>query len=484
MSRLGTRTSTELTAPERRDPVVFVQQQDQSSRERQAAVLRLLWEHRRLLLQAAGVGLLSFLLIALLIPSSYVSTARLMPPDTQSSSGLAMMAAMATKSSGTSGGNLAGVASDLLGLKNTGALFIGVLKSETSQDSIIQQFDLQKVYRIRLLSDTRKKLDDNTTILEDRKSGIITVNVTDHNPQRAAAIANAYVDELNSLVAQLSTSAAHRERVFLEERLKLAKQELDTASNQLAQFSSKNGTLDMQTEGKAMLDAAGILTGQLIVAQSELEGLRQIYTDNNPRVRALNARVGELRTQLEKLGGAEENAQSNSVRDDGSASGQSRNAASDKFAGTPFPTIRNLPLLGAKYTDYYRRARIQETVYELLTEQYELAKVQEAKETPSVKVLDPARVPDRKSFPPRLLITVLGAVLGMIAMAFWVLGTQRWAQVDPADPRKALALEVAATFRASTPWISPNGDAPEPWVKKVWRHLGNLFPPTNGPSAS
>ena len=101
-----------------------------------------------------------------------------------------------------------------------------------------------------------------TVISEDRKSGIISISVTDHNAQRAAAMANAYVDELNSLVAQLSTSAAHREREFLEERLKVAKAELDDASNQLAQFSSKNNTLDIQAEGKAMLDAAGSLAGR------------------------------------------------------------------------------------------------------------------------------------------------------------------------------------------------------------------------------
>src|SRR4029077_18122244 len=143
-----------------------------------------------------------------------------------------------------------------------------------------------------------------TSISEDRKSGIITISVTDHSPQRAAALANAYVDQLNKLVSELSTSSAHREREFLEERLKVAKQYLDDASNQLAQFSSKNNTLDIQQEGKAMLDAAGSIAGEMIAAQSQLEGLRQIYTDNNSRVRSLNARVAELRKQLEKLGGA------------------------------------------------------------------------------------------------------------------------------------------------------------------------------------
>src|SRR5258708_10983599 len=200
------------------------------------------------------------------------------------------------------------MAGDLLGMKSSGALFIGVLRSQTSQDRLIQQFDLRKVYGQRLVIDARTKLDENTSISEDRKSGIITIRVTDHSPQRAAALANAYVDELNSLVASLSTSSAHRERVFLEERLKVAKRDLDEAVNELAQFSSKNNTLDIQQEGKAILDAAGSIAGEMIAAQSQLEGLRQIYTDNNARVRSLNARVAELRKQLEKLGGTQANA--------------------------------------------------------------------------------------------------------------------------------------------------------------------------------
>src|SRR5271156_2312727 len=188
-------------------------------------------------------------------------------------------------------------------LKVTVSFFIGVLRIETAQERLIQEFGLQKVYGKNTMTDARTKLDENTSISEDRKSGIISISVTDHDQKRAAALANGYVDQLNSLVAELSTSAAHRERVFLEERLKVAKSDLDDAVNQLAQFSSKNNTLDIQQEGKAMLDAAGTLAGQMIVAQSELEGLRQIYTDNNPRVRSLNARVGELRKQLDKLGG-------------------------------------------------------------------------------------------------------------------------------------------------------------------------------------
>jgi len=316
--------------------------------------------------------------------------------------------------------------------------------------------------------DARRRLDENTSISEDRKSGIISISVTDHNPQRAAALANAYVDELNSLAAELSTSSAHRERVFLEERLKVAKRDLDEAANQLAQFSSKNNTLDIQTEGKAMLDAAGTIAGELIAAQSQLEGLRQIYTDNNSRVRSLNARVAELRRQLEKLGGTQ-----NDARKDSTALSSAKGQVTDPSPGhgadpsadqpaaqsgaLPYPTIRSLPLLGAKYADYYRRAKIQETVFELLTQQYELAKVQEAKETPSVKVLDPGAVPEKKSFPPRLLIMFLGTALAVSISVFWVLGSNQWQQADPNDPRKMLAQEVVATVKAHASWVSRNG---------------------------
>src|SRR5205807_5656178 len=138
-------------------------------------------------------------------------------------------------------------------------------------DRLIEKFDLRKVYGARLVMDARKRLDENTSISEDRKSGIVSISVTDHDPQRAAGLANAYVDELNSLVAELSTSSAHRERVFLEERLNVAKHDLDDASSQLAQFSSENNTLDIQQEGQAIVGAAANLAGEMIATQSQLE---------------------------------------------------------------------------------------------------------------------------------------------------------------------------------------------------------------------
>jgi uncharacterized protein involved in exopolysaccharide biosynthesis len=455
---------------------VLPEMQLEDSREWQAERLRLLWRRRGFFSRAGAIGLLASTLVAFMIPKSYTSTAQLMPPDPQSMSGMAMMAGMAAKSAG----GLGAVAGDLLGLKSSGALFIGVLRSQTSHDRLIQQFDLRNVYGKKLLTDARSELDENTSISEDRKSGLITISVTDHSPQRAAALANAYVDELNSLVSELSTSSAHRERVFLEERLKVAKLDLDDASNQLAQFSSKNNTLDIQQEGKAMLDAAGAIAGEMIAAQSQLEGLRQIYTDNSSRVRSLNARVGELRKQLEKLGGRQVNT--GNETETALSNGQAADKPDVQSGGMPYPTIRSLPLLGARYGDYYRRAKIQETVYELLTEQYELAKVQEAKETPSVKVLDAAMIPEKKSFPPRLAIMFLGTLLVLALSMAWVLGSARWNEIDPHDPRKAFVQEVAGTLKAHVLGASQNGEGSFATTQTFWSRLDGRRPPTDGPA--
>ena len=398
--------------------------------------LRLFWDNRRLLWRAAIVGLLVSVLIAFVIPVRYQSVTRLMPPDDQSSSGLGMLAAMA----GSSGaGGLAGMAGDLLGIKSSGDLFIGVLGSDTIQDDLIHQFQLMKVYHDSKIEDARKDLAEHTAISADRKSGIISIAVTDHDPKRAAAMAQAYVSELNVLVAQLSTSSARRERVFLEGRLQKVKGDLDSAEQNFSIFASKNTAIDIPEQGKAMVDAAATLQGQLIAAQAELSGLQQIYTDNNVRVRAAEAHVEELQKKLNEIGGAGTGSDS---------------ANSDSL----YPSIRKLPLLGVTYADLYRQTKIQETVYELLTQQYELAKVQEAKEIPTVKVLDPAMVPTKKSFPPRSIIAVLGTMLGLTLAMTWIAGKTRWDAVDASDPRKALAAEVFTTARARLPGFMRNGN--------------------------
>jgi uncharacterized protein involved in exopolysaccharide biosynthesis len=423
--------------PEKGFSVPYSEPEIRESNEKILASLRLLWDRRRMLFKVVLCGLLFSTLVAFLIPARYESTARLMPPDNQSASSLAMAAAAM---SGAAAG-LGGIASDVLGLKSTSDVFVGILNSRTVQDELIQQFDLKKLYRDRHMEDARKDLAKHTGISVDRRSEIISITVTDEIPQRAAAMAQAYVEELNRLVAELSTSSARRERLFLEGRLQSVSQDLEAAEKDFSRFASKNTAIDVKEQGKAMVEAAATLQGQLIAADSELQGLKQIYTDSNSRVRSLNARVDELKRQLDKLGGK----------------GESMTEASDQPGDSLYPSIRKLPLLGVTYADLYRRTMIQEAVLESLTKEYEIAKVQEAKEIPTVKVLDAANVPDKESFPPRSLIIFLGALFACCFGVLYVLGSANWDAVDPRHPGKRFVTEVWVDLKAYAPWALKNG---------------------------
>lgn len=395
------------------------------------ARLELLWEHRRLLFKVSAIGLLISLVAALGIPHRFDSTVQLMPPDQQSLA-VSALAAFTGRSSGSSAlAPLAGLASDLLGQRTSGDLFIGVLRSRTVLTALIAKFDLRKVYGKKLWVDAGKKLVSRTEIKEDKKSGIITITVSDRSPQRAAEMAQEYVDQLNWVITQLNTSSAHRERVFLEDRLKQVNAGLEIAERNFGDFASKNAAIDIPEEGKAMLEAGAELEGQLIAAQTELQGLRQIYADDNVKVRSMQARVEELQRQIRNLGGTS-----------GSA-GDPPNTDAEPL----YPTIRKLPLLGVQYADLLRTTKVQEAVFEVLTQEYELARVQEAKEVPSVKVLDAPNIAERKSFPPRRVITIVGTLLSFIGAMLWIIGRDRWEHLDSNDKRKSLTVRVYADLR-------------------------------------
>jgi capsule polysaccharide export protein KpsE/RkpR len=380
---------------------------------------RALWEARRQLLRAAGAGLLAGAALALLWPKSYESTTRLMPPDGGNASRMSLLALAA-------GNNplLGTAAADLLGARNSGALMIGIVRSTTLQDRVIERFGLQELYGTSHPEATRRRLAANVQAFEERRSGILVITVRDRDARRAQEMAQFHVEELNRLVAELSTSAARREREFIGERLEVVRRELEEASDALSKFASENVAVDIPEQARAMLQAGATLQGQLIAAQSELRGLEQIYTAQNTRVRALRARVGELQRQLEKLGGAE------------GAAGEEHSL---------YPGIRELPRLGASYARLYRETRVQQSVYETLTAQYEMAKVEEAKEIPSVRVLDAPYLPSRHAAPSRLLITFAGLVLALAFAGSWVLGRTAWELAEEGTPGKLLASEVLAS---------------------------------------
>ncbi len=421
---------------------------------------RLLWAKNAMLRRTLVLAAIFSALLAFLLPPRYESKARLMPPDQQTGSGLAAIAALAGRATGSGGGlgsalggGLGGVASDLLGLKTSGALFVDMLNGPTIQDHVIEKFDLRKVYHERYWQDARTDLGKRTDVKEDRKSGVITIAVSDSDPHRAQQMAQAYVEALNGLVAQVSTSSARRERQFLETRLKAVKEKLDVAAQQFSQYSSKNGTLDVPSQSRAMLESEATLEGQLIAAQSELEGLQQIYTDNNIRMKTLRARIAGLKQQIEAMSGNKADL----------------TTSESEIAGD-LPSIRKLPLVGVQWANLYREAKIQETVYELLTQEYEFAKVQEAKEIPTVNVLDPPMIPERRSFPPRTLIIITGTVFGLLLASAVIIGSEAW-RINQ-SPEKRFAAEVWAQMAASN-------SRPKVVAHQVWSKLGGR----NGSSA-
>lgn len=419
--------------------------------------LELSWEKRRTLLRAAAWAILASAIFAFLIPNSYESSVSIMPPESMNNSG-AMLAVLASKASP----ELAAMAGGLMGMRGSGALFAALFRSRSVQDSVVDRLDLQKIYHSRYKEDARRRLNNQTDVNEDRKSGVISLTVTDKSPQRARDIAQAYVEELNRLVSQVSTSSARRERIFIEQRLSTVRVNLEDAEKQFGAFASKNSTLDIKEQTKAMVESAGLLQGQLIAAESELQSLEQIYTSNNVRVRSLQARVDELKRQLQKLEGTDASLAPGSSMSGGTQSDQA------------YPPIRKLPLLGVEWADLYRRTKIQETVYELLNQQYELARIQEAKEIPTINVVDPASLPERKSSPHRVLIILALTLLSVVGAAVWIVGSEYWQHIDPQDPNKHFVEHVwhqgTTRVRSSLGYVSARLRSPRSWNRNAEEH--------------
>jgi capsular polysaccharide transport system permease protein len=405
--------------------------------DKKAERLWALWRARRFFWGVAWKALLASMVIAFVVPSHYKSAVRFVPGDNSSNSGGNSMMGFLSKAIGGSDSLPSGLGLDaagLLGNKTSGAFYVEVLKSRTVQDRLINRFDLRARYKKSTYFEARKKLTKFTEIEEDKKSGVITLTVTDYEPKVAAQIANAYVEELNRLAVDLNTSSAHRERQFLEQRLAAAKDDLGHATAGLSQFTSKNSMVDPQNEGRAVMDAAARMQGELIASETELKGLQQIYSDDNIRVRTLKARMAELQSQLKALVGRNSDPAA---------------ADSSSHSSAPYPSMRTLPALGSRYADLYREAKIQEAVYAFVTQQLEMAKIQEAKELPIVRVMDAGVASEKRSSPIRSLI-VAGCVLGALMLAcIWVMGRHRWEQVPADDPYRLLASDVAGEVKSA-----------------------------------
>jgi capsule polysaccharide export protein KpsE/RkpR len=340
--------------------------------------LRLLWAKRELILCWALTGCCTAIAMALVIPKQYVSAGKLIPPEAPSANKLA--------------GGFGSIAGGLIGVSSSGALLIALMRSRTVEDRIIDRFNLKQVYQVRLRQDAHRRLKAKTNFNLEPKSGIVALSVTDGDPERAAAMACAYIEELDILMAPLNNSSAHRERVFLQERMQAVTVAMETAEKDFSEFASQYGAMDIAEQGRVMIDGSVRLRGELIAKELQLEEVRQIYPDSSPRVHVLQARISELVNQQKRLVG----------RYGG------KSFAHEENAGSSFPSLRQLPILGVPYEMKFQKLKMEEAVYETLRQKFDSAKMREARENPAVEGLDLPVVPERKSFPPRLLIIATG----------------------------------------------------------------------------
>jgi capsule polysaccharide export protein KpsE/RkpR len=207
--------------------------------------------------------------------------------------------------------------------------------------------------------------------------------------------------------------------------------ELQRAQLELSDFSSKNVTIDIKEQTRATVDAGAKLAGQLIVGETELDSLRQIYGDHNVRVRAAEARNAILQRELQR------------------ANGQSSTdpADNDVDAAHPYPSLRQLPQLGVRWANLYRNVRIHETVFDLLSEEYETARIEEVKSIPTVSVIDVPGLPERKSGPHRTLIVLISTILSAVMTAAFLLARRWWLEMDNEDARRVLAARIGMSVR-------------------------------------
>lgn len=390
-------------------------------------ILELLWEKRRLLMFWVLAGVALAIVLRLVLPPRFESTTRLLPSQNTSNISMMMMAGGAGGAGAGALPNL-GIFSDLLG-RTPGAFCAAILRSDTVLDGVINRFDLRKLYRVKGYDAARRELSNRTIIVDDKKSGIVSVTVGDKDPARVAAMANAYADELDRVLKSLNTSAAHREREFLGQRIDVARSDLTAAEKQLGQFASKNSALDIKEQGKAAFEVASKVEGELIVAQSEVQGLRQIYGPDHPRVKSAEARVAQLRATTDRLGSAS-----------GSGSGD-----------MDYLSISRLPVVGVTYADLFREVKVQEAVYEALVKEYEISRLEEVKETPQLRIIDMGKVPDRRTSPRLLVLGLLFTWSFLVVGIMYVVAKYKWDGTDPESPWKRLGMRIASDVRDSYP---------------------------------
>jgi len=340
--------------------------------------LELMLRRKRLIVTVTLAGFLISVILAFVLPKSYQATARILPPQ-QDQGIMAMMMSGA-------GGGLAGLAGNLLGSGTPADQYASILQSERIKGAIIDRFKLMEQYGEKFRIEMYQKLDKQVEITAGKKDGIISISVEDEEPKKAADIANAYIDELGKLVAELSMTSAGSNRAFLEVRLAGSRADLARAEEAMKLFQFKNKVVSVPEQAKASIEGVAQLKAQIALQEAQLSGLRSQFTDSTPEVQAARASIGNLKSQLAGLEGMGTGA---------------------------IPSFGSVPGLGQEQIRLLREFKTQEMIVELLTKQHELAKLTEAKNVSSIQVIQRAEAPDKKYKPKRRNL-----VLGVTFVSF------------------------------------------------------------------
>lgn len=352
------------------------------------------WEvlvrRRRLAGLIVGATFIISVIVSLLLPRIFASTASILPPQHEDSlgRGLASLAA----------GAIGGSAIGLLGAESPSDLWVGILKSRNAGDAVISRFNLKDHYGVESMEDARKVLGDNLRVSKT-KEGIISITVEDKDPGVAARLAAAFVEELDRINKSIVMTAGKRMRVFVEKRLMDARNALGEAEDAVRAFQEKNRAVKLSDQSRSIIGAIGSVKGQLMAKEVELKTLLSYATPNNPKVGIIRTQIEGLKERLQELeyGGL-----------DGA-----KTRRKDFF----IPTAR-MPGLSLQYARLLRDVKVQETLEEFLTRQYEMARIQEAKDSPTVQVLDRARVPEKKAKPRRTIIVMLSTITAAFFAVF------------------------------------------------------------------
>lgn len=369
--------------------------------------------YRKMILWVTLAFGLAGLALAWIVRPSYTSEVVVLPPEQPHSMATAMMSQLGSL------GEIGGLMNSGLGLKTKVDLYVALFKSETIQDALIKQFDLQKEYKEKYLSKTRKDLAKHTTIKADLKSNLITITFRDHDPRRAAAIANAYVEQYRRLSGHLAIGEAAQRRIFFQNQMLQAKNDLANAEEALVQTEQKTGVVELSSQERALISSAASLRAQITAKQAEIQSMQAYATPENPQLIQAERNVAALQDELNKMGGG------------GDTLGQ-------QFM---VPQVK-VPKEGMEYIRRLRDVKYYTTVFEILARQFEAAKVDEAREGEVVQVVDPGLVPDRKSSPNRILWTVVALLAGLVVSTAVGLtrASLRWMHRDPETDSKLVAV--------------------------------------------